>query len=42
VSATEVFTTIEQVHDNHGPGVGIYLAFVPWVLFTLIAQHDSD
>jgi hypothetical protein len=26
---------------RHGPGSGIYLAFVPWVLFTLITQHDT-
>lgn len=31
----------EQLHRDHGPGAGIYLAFVPWVLFTLITQHDS-
>jgi hypothetical protein len=24
-----------------GPGTGIYLAFVPWILFSLIAQHDT-
>jgi hypothetical protein len=26
---------------QHGPGAGIYLAFVPWILFSLIAQHDT-
>ena len=26
---------------EHGPGTGIYLAFVPWILFSLIAQHDT-
>jgi hypothetical protein len=26
---------------SHGPGSGIYLAFVPWILFSLIAQHDT-
>ncbi len=31
----------DEVHGHHGPGAGIYLAFVPWVLFTLITQHDS-
>lgn len=30
-----------QAATFSGPGIGIYLAFVPWVLFTLIAQHDS-
>jgi hypothetical protein len=27
--------------DLSGPGAGIYLAFAPWVLFTLIAQHST-
>lgn len=31
----------EQVHRHHGPGAGIWLAFVPWVLFSLVTQHDS-
>lgn len=31
----------KQRHGHHGPGGGIYLAFVPWVLFTLVTQHDS-
>lgn len=26
---------------QRGPGTGIYLAFVPWILFSLIAQHDT-
>jgi hypothetical protein len=26
---------------EHGPGTGIYLAFVPWILFSLITQHDT-
>jgi hypothetical protein len=26
---------------SHGPGAGIYIAFVPWVLFTLVTQHYS-
>jgi hypothetical protein len=26
---------------QHGPGSGIYLAFVPWILFSLITQHDT-
>jgi hypothetical protein len=24
-----------------GPGSGIYLAFIPWVVFTLVAQHST-
>lgn len=34
-------STSEGQQTDHGPGGGIYLAFVPWVLFTLIAQHDT-
>ena len=30
----------QPVKDS-GPGAGIYIAFVPWVLFTLITQHGS-
>jgi hypothetical protein len=30
-----------QTAKDSGPGAGLYLAFVPWVLFTLITQHDS-
>lgn len=26
---------------DHSPGSGIYLAFVPWILFSLITQRDS-
>jgi hypothetical protein len=24
-----------------GPGLGIYLAFTPWIVFTLVAQHST-
>jgi hypothetical protein len=24
-----------------GPGSGIYLAFIPWIVFTLVAQHST-
>lgn len=41
MSATMAPNDGEQLHRDHGPGAGIYLAFVPWVLFTLITQHDS-
>ncbi len=26
---------------DDGPGSGIYLAFVPWVLFSIVTQHDT-
>jgi MFS family permease len=33
--------TSDAHESEHGLGSGIYLAFVPWVLFSLIAQHDT-
>jgi hypothetical protein len=30
-----------QPNHKHGPGSGIYLAFVPWLLFSVIVRHDS-
>ena len=27
--------------EKHGRRFGIYIAFIPWVLFTLITQHDT-
>ena len=41
MSASRAPSDSEQVHGHHGPGAWIYLPFVPWVLFTLITQHDS-
>jgi hypothetical protein len=34
-------TTAGQIRERERTGFGIYVAFVPWVLFTLITQHDS-
>jgi hypothetical protein len=34
-------TTAGQIQDHEKTGFGMYVAFVPWVLFTLITQHDS-
>ena len=37
-------TTVSKA-SNHaeaaGPGSGIYLAFIPWIVFTLVAQHST-
>jgi len=30
-----------QARGKSGPGMGIYVAFVPWVLFSLITQHST-
>ncbi len=31
----------DETAEKAGPRFGIYIAFVPWVLFTLITQHDT-
>jgi hypothetical protein len=42
VHSTLTSDTPQEARREHaGPGGGIYLAFVPWVLVTLIAQHDT-
>jgi hypothetical protein len=42
VSASDPATAADDTHrTERGPGNGIYLAFVPWILFSLITQHDS-
>jgi hypothetical protein len=33
--------TEERAAEKDGRGFGIYIAFVPWVLFSLITQHDT-
>lgn len=40
MSTTSVATSDRAGEKTKG-GFGIYLAFLPWVLFTLITQHDS-
>jgi hypothetical protein len=39
LSATQ--TTEDETHESGGRRFGIYIAFIPWVLFTLITQHDT-
>ncbi len=39
--ATNPGDDTEQGRGHHGPSAGIWLAFVPWVLFSLVTQHDS-
>ncbi len=34
-------STADTHQTERGPGSGIYLAFVPWILFSLITQHDT-
>jgi hypothetical protein len=31
----------EAAPETHGSQFGIYVAFVPWVLFSLITQRDT-
>jgi hypothetical protein len=41
VTAARLSSAEELSGGDHGPSVGSYLAFIPWVLFTLIAQHST-
>ncbi|MBV9165551.1 MAG: hypothetical protein JO342_05310 [Solirubrobacterales bacterium] len=34
-------TTVGEIEERAKTGFGIYVAFVPWVLFTLITHHGS-
>jgi len=40
MSSPTVSTTSPQ-SDTAGLGYGIYLAFVPWIVFTLVAEHST-
>jgi hypothetical protein len=40
MSSTTVSETSTQIAAA-GPSAGIYLAFTPWVVFTLVAQHST-
>jgi hypothetical protein len=40
MSSTTVSKASKQT-EAAGPGPGIYLAFIPWVVFTLVAQHST-
>jgi hypothetical protein len=31
----------ESTQEEHGSGPGLYIALVPWVAFTLLAQHST-
>ena len=39
MSSTTTLKTTQT--DDAGPGAGIYLAFIPWIVFTLVAQHST-
>jgi hypothetical protein len=39
LSATQ--NTTDETVEPGGRRLGIYIAFIPWVLFTLITQHDT-
>lgn len=42
MTATDPAKVTGAAHQTqHGPARGLYLAFVPWVLFSLITQHDT-
>jgi hypothetical protein len=39
--STTRLTAAGRAEEKDQRGFGIYMAFIPWVLFTLITQHDS-
>jgi hypothetical protein len=34
-------SVVTDTGEGHGHGAGLYVALVPWVLFTLLAQHST-
>ena len=40
-SSVEYRQPTPPVAKDSGPGTGIYIAFVPWVLFMLVTDHDT-
>ena len=40
MSSTTVSRPAEQT-DAAGPGPGIYLAFIPWIVFSVVAEHST-
>jgi hypothetical protein len=40
MTASHVSDVTDTAQD-HGHGAGLYIALVPWVLFTLLAQHST-
>jgi hypothetical protein len=34
-------SAVTDTGEGHGHGAGLYIALVPWVLFTLLAQHST-
>ena len=33
--------SVAQADESRGPGIKVYLAFIPWVMFSLIARHST-
>ncbi|MBV9798551.1 MAG: hypothetical protein JO039_10950, partial [Solirubrobacterales bacterium] len=33
--------SVDQADESRGPGIKIYLAFIPWAMFSLIARHST-
>jgi hypothetical protein len=40
MSATHA-SSVPDAEEDHGHGKGLYVALVPWVVFTLLAQHST-
>jgi hypothetical protein len=41
VSSTSVPNAAKRANQSQGHGAGLYVALVPWVVFTLLAQHST-
>jgi hypothetical protein len=41
VTTTSAPRAAKSDHESQGHGLGLYIALVPWVLFTLLAQHST-
>jgi hypothetical protein len=41
VNAAGASNGAKAANEGHGPGTGLYVALVPWVVFTLLAQRST-
>jgi hypothetical protein len=41
VTTASVPDATRSAQDDHGPGSGLYVALVPWVVFTVLAQRST-
>jgi hypothetical protein len=41
VTTASVPDATKSAQEDHGPGSGLYVALVPWVVFTVLAQRST-